>query len=1103
MVDTLNKVVGAGGGGGDVEPDTLFTNSIGKGIFVFSEGPVGGLATGDAKSIYLNDVPLIDPTGAATAKGVSWTWRSGLPDQSYIDGYPSAVAFQNVGVNVKQATPYTVTIANGADNYDAAYVVVSIPSLVFKSAKGNLRKTNVGFQIQVRSNGGSWVTQHNVNFTAKSSSQWEGTYRVELPTGGSPWNVRLVRTIPDSDEGPKPNGEMYSNETHFARYATITDGKFTYRNTAVLGIQFNAKDYGSSVPSIKTLINGIKCYIPANYDPVTRVYATSGMGTSNGIWDGTYKSAVTDNPIWIYNDLLVNNRYGLGQDFSPNDDPETAFVDKWSLYSLAQYCDEMVSNGRGGQEPRFTINCQITSKTEAYDLLQNIISSVNGMLYFSAEQIVAVADRPQGIADAFTQADVEGGIFEYAGTALKTRHSVCIVNFKDPDNLYKTSNVIHEDPEYIQEIGYRVTEVDAFGCTSRAQALRLARWTLRTERTQTQTVTFKTGLRGGLLKPGEIIKVFDDYKTGMRTGGRILSQTVAAGNLQLELDAPVSVTTADKLVYLTADGVFKEVNFPQSFTNTANVHIPSTNPAPIDGGMYGIVFASLDGQQFKVLVIEEDDDGKYVVSALQHDPAKFAFIDSNIVLDPPRTSVISSNALSPVTRGDVAISFDELSGTQSLPKAIVSWSPPVYAANYPVVLNRGQIDDRVTSYELQLLTPSNDYETVYIGEQTSWTSGILELNSLNEYRARVRAKDQLGRVSNWYTYAPFSVKPTGTQLPPVTNLTASSILSGIVLSWDNPQDASFKNVEIRVAVLAEPPEGEQPNVPTGQALRDLYNASPIISRVVDDIYIAQNIETPNPRLFFLRTVSHNPDLPPDDPNYQLPVFAYITGVRGVLNPNDIPTPAGTIRFVDELPDLNGYDGPTVVYLKPEGVLYHIVNGQWVQLLTENGVTPVTVFPATGNEGEVIAKDGILYIWRTGQWRVVVPDLGGMAGQITSTQVANDSITTPKIAANAVTAAQIAASTITGNEIAGNTITGAHIKAGEITSGKISVVNLSSINSDLGNITGGALNIAGKFIVSNTGTVTIQSATTGPRLVLTNTQLQVYDANRLRVRLGLW
>ena len=985
MTDYNNKIIGkGGGGGGDVDPDTLFTNSIGKGIYIFSEGPTGGLSTGDAKSIYLNDVPLRDSQGNASAKGVAWTWRDGLPDQKYIDGFPAAVSFQNVNVNVKQGSPHAVTIANGSDNYDAAYVVVSIPTLVFRSKKGNMRKAQVSYQIQVRANGGSWVTQHSVRLDEKASSQWEGTYRVSLPAGGSPWQVRLVRTSPNSDEQQKPDGSMTQSETYFARYATITDGKFTYRNTAVLGLQFNAEDYGDSIPSVKALMKGIKCYVPTNYNPTTRTYATSGAGTSGGLWDGSFKAAVTDNPIWIYHDLLINNRYGLGQDFNPTDDPETAFVDKWSLYTIAQYCDQQVSNGRGGLEPRFTINCQITNKQEAYDLLQNIIASVNGMLYFSAEKVVAVSDRPQTVVDAFTQADVENGLFEYSGTALKTRHSVCIVNFKDPDNLYKTSNVIYEDPEYMAEIGYRVTEVDAFGCTSRAQALRLAKWTLRTERSQTQTVTFQTGHRGGLLRPGDIIKVFDDYKTGLRAGGKVLSSEHSGSNTNFTLDAPMNVSTSDKLIYISASGQLRE--YPIRVSSNSNVVSVAGNvELPIDGATFAIVFASLDGQQFRVLVVEDEGDGTYTVSALQHDPNKFAYVDEGIILDDIPTTIISSEAPSPVTQVTVQEFAEEVSGTRSNPKVTISWERAKYSPTYPVVSKRNELDERITRYELQFKTPDNSYQTVYSGNSTTWTSPLLEPilpptvdmgngviidpdNPFDQrYGARVRSVDQLGRVSSWYVVEDFYVGADGAP-PPVTNEAANPVLGGVIVTWDNPVTPAFKHVEIKM-ISVPPIDEETPGeLPEGDDLLELLFNTPVSARIVDDFYIVQNLENDDPVYFFLRVATHNND--------KFSAYRVVSGVRGKLSAEDFPADYGGISIVDELPPVEGWTGSEIIFLRTDGKLYHVVNGQWVPVIADvgGGITPVETLPETGTEGQYVTIGGVLYVWTNGEWVRAVPDV---------------------------------------------------------------------------------------------------------------------------------
>jgi predicted phage tail protein len=516
---TGNKKSGSSGSsstGSTEDPNTLITNTVAKAVYLFSEGPVDGLSTGDGQSLYFNDVPLIDSNGNNNYQGVSWTFREGLPDQDVIPGFGSPTNVVPVGTKVTTGSPQAVEIAG---NYDAVNVTVSIPTLVHSDATtGKLTGTDLSYSIQVKTATGSYVTVFTENFfQQKTTSEYQKTYRVELPPGGSPWTVRLVRNTADS------TSSSTQNDLFFGSYGLVVSGKFSYRNSCILGLQLIAKDFGNQVPSVKCKIKGIKVWVPTNYDPIARTYATEGDGTSSGIWDGTFKSAWTNNPIWIYHDLLINNRYGLGQDFNPQDNPESAYVDKWSLYTIAQFCDGMVYDGFGGQEPRYTVNIQITDKQEAYDLLQSIISTVNGMIYFSAEQVVAVADMPAQVTDIYSQADVQNGIFEYSGTALKTRHSAIISYFNDPNNLYKRSSVVYEDADLINEIGYRVLEINNFGCASRAQAMRSAKWLLHTEKNQTQTITFKAGQRAGFLTPGEVIKIFDDYKAGQRKGGRILS----------------------------------------------------------------------------------------------------------------------------------------------------------------------------------------------------------------------------------------------------------------------------------------------------------------------------------------------------------------------------------------------------------------------------------------------------------------------------------------------------------------------------------------------------------------------------------------------------
>lgn len=1087
MVDKLQVRGRGGGSGGDVEPDTLFTNSTGKGIYVFSEGPVEGLVTGDGKSIYLDDVPLLDSNGVTSAKGVSWTWRDGLPDQTYIDGFPAAVAFENVGVEVTQSTPHAVTIANGADNYDAAYVVVAIPVLQFRSAKGNLRKQNVGYQIQVKANGGSWVTQHSVNFTEKSSSQWEGTYRVELPAGGSPWEVRVNRTTTDSDTAPATDGSYHQSQTYFARYATITDGKFTYRNTAVLGIQFDAKQYGSNIPSVKARIKGIKCYIPKNYDPVARTYATTGTGTSGGIWDGSFKVAYTNNPVWIYHDLIINNRYGLGQDFNPTNDPESAFVDKWALYSLSQYADESVDNGSGGTEPRFTINAQITNKQEAYDLLTNIISTMNGMLYFSAEKVVAVADRPQTVSDVFTQADVEQGFFEYSGTALKTRHSVAIVNYKDPNNLFKSSNVIYEDTDYLYEIGHRITELTAFGCTSRAQAMRLAKWTLRTERSQTQTVTFKTGHRGGLLKPGNVIKIFDDYKTGTRMGGRMLSYATTTTK-DITLDSSVTYASGDTFMYFTEAGALQTYTLTSSGTSNV-IPIATGQPNPLVGSTWALVKPSLDGQLFRVLVVEEDqDDGKYIVSALQHDATKFDFVDEDIVLEAPVTSVLTADAPSPVLTGTSSKHYEATSGTQVAPKVTLSWNKPVFSNTYSVVAKRGQLDDRIVEFELELATPWEGYRQVYRGSKTSWTSPTLEIDDTNAYAARVRSVDQIGRVSAWYDFTAFSVEGKTTAPPAPTNITATPVLNGIALSWDNAPITDFKHTEVWASTT------------------NTFGTAVKLAEVSDDFYIINDIEDNATRYFWLRTISHNPTL-------NQSTYVTTSGVRKAVSASDT-------NFMLSGPTLPGSGTPGQLFFNTtDGKLYRYFSGAWTVAVPTtdltgtinttqiannaittakfaSGITPVevvSVLPTTGNfagRTVVLTTDGKLYRYSGSAFTAAVPttDLSG-------------TIAAGQIAANAVTSGTIAAGAIFGSHIAANTINAGKLVVAD-TSNMLLDSNCADVTSWNGTVTFATTATTQAIASSNQMQVTLTGAS---GYVATNLskQARVEVGKKYYIRMAVW
>lgn len=800
------------------DPNTLTANSVAKSVYLFSEGPVEGLSTGDGKSIYFNDIPLIDSLGVTNFHGVAWTFREGLPDQDIIPGMGSPVSTSSVGTKVTVASPVSVSVTG---DYDAVNVTISIPTLTTVDSKGQLKGTDLSYSIEVKTAVGSFVTVVTENLVKqKTTSEWQKTYRIELPSGGSPWTVRLNRITADSASVDT------QNDLYFASYGTIVNGKFNYRNSAILGIQFNAKEFQNEIPVVKAKIKGVKVWVPTNYDPVTRVYATSGTGTSGGIWDGTFKAAWTDNPIWIYNDLIINNRYGLGQDFNPSDIAETAFVDKWALYTISEFCDELIDNGYGGTEPRYTLNIQITDKQEAYELLQQIISVVNGMIYFSGEQIVAISDIPAGLDDIYSQADVVEGIFEYSGTSLRTRHSAVVAYWNDPLNLYKRSSVVWEDSTLIDKLGYKVAEINLFGCTSRGQALRASKWLLETEKTQTQTVTFKTGQRGGFLTPGNIIKVFDDYKAGERRGGRILSYEVITGGYALELDALADGHTGDSFLYMTEDGEVATYVLAYDQLTTGTMVVPDTNPPPVVlGGSYALISPDLDGQLYRVLSVQETEPEMYTVIALQHDEDKYAIIDATPFFPDLPTSVYTTAALKPPISVSVTPWYEDILGAETYPHVTISWEAPD--------------DNRITGYQAQLKSPVADYTTVFTGSAVSWDSARLGVDTAAGYSARVRSTDALGRFSVWTYNTGFDVPGKETAPEPPSNIAVVGVPNGYRLSWTNPINPDHNHVEV------------------WHSATDDINTKTLIAEVRGTTYTYQGLFPGDIRYIWLRSVRHS------------------------------------------------------------------------------------------------------------------------------------------------------------------------------------------------------------------------------------------------------
>ncbi|CAM4318231.1 phage minor tail protein L [Corallococcus exiguus] len=484
----------------------------------------------------LDGVAIQNPDGTFNFTGVTLYDVKGTQPQEYIPGFPSGEAEHPVGVEVKRATPVVRTVTD--PEVDAVRVTIQVPQLTYQDpTTGDLKPTRVLVSIAVQSNGGGYVVQSFQDaelFRGKCTSPYERTFRVEL-TGSPPWDIRVTRVSEDADSVTTQNKVIWKS------YATLLDEKLSFPNTALCALQVSASQF-SSIPTRSYRIRGLRVRVPNNYNPSARTY--------EGTWDGTWKVAWTDNPAWCFYDLLTTKRYGLGRYLNE------AAVDKWGLYTVAMYCDELVPDGKGGMEPRFRCNLYLQTQENAYKVINNLASVFRGMTYWASGAVFVAQDAPRDAEYLFTPANVVDGLFTYASSSKRARHTVALVTWNNPDNHFKAAQEYVTDEEGLATYGYSPTEVVALGCTSRGQAQRVGRWLLLTERLGTETVTFRTGFEGAMRNPGAVVKLQDPYRAGRRWGGRVVAATAS----QVELDGDVTLEAGKMYAFsvVLPDGTVEE-----------------------------------------------------------------------------------------------------------------------------------------------------------------------------------------------------------------------------------------------------------------------------------------------------------------------------------------------------------------------------------------------------------------------------------------------------------------------------------------------------------------------------------------------------------------
>ncbi|MDC4265104.1 phage tail protein [Acinetobacter baumannii] len=767
------------------DPDNLQSSAYVNIIDLIGEGQIGGLVDnvdGDSltekeKSIFFDGTRLRHTNGELNFANVSWAERVGLQRQDYIEGFGEGVEtpfYKNV--QLKSGIPSAFTVSN--PNADRVRIILAVNSLLSTDrSSGDTYGTSVEFQIKLSVNNGPYEILANKKITGKTTSRYQRSFSFDLPkkkADGTPitaWSFQITRTTPDS------NSSYLQNTTFFESYSEVELTKFSYPNVALVATRFSSETF-SSIPKREYLVDGLLIKVPSNRNK---------DGSYTGPWDGTFKLESSSNPAWILYDLLLSKRYGLGEYITPE------MIDESRLYVIGQYCDQLVDDGFGNKEPRYTINCVINTRVEAYDLIVDICSAFNGMAYWAGHMVGFTIDAPGTPQMLFNNTNIVGD-FSYQGTSNKDRHSVAVVTWNDPNDDYKQVPEVVEDPELIERYGIRKTEVMAFGCTSRGQAARYGRWLLYSEHQQSETITFNVGIDAALLLPGDLIYVQDRDRAGKRFGGRLLDCTAKQAVLDDLVD--FGEFTDLTLVIRLEDGSLAERVIASHTKKTVTVSghtkevtvvewAEALTVMPVKYALWIIKAAELQPVIARVVnVAQGEEKGTYNITAVPHNPNKYQSIENDLMLDVPPTSILNSRNQEPPASVEIK---SEIITTQNVAKTrlVISWKEAKNAARYEVEWKR---NDGNWVKLPQTTSLSIEVEDVYAG---AYTARVVAYNlfGTRSYPKYSTSTDVKGKVG----------KPTN-----VLSLTTTPLLFGMKLDWVYPAgNSDLSHVVIEVSDRAD------------------------------------------------------------------------------------------------------------------------------------------------------------------------------------------------------------------------------------------------------------------------------------------------------------
>lgn len=721
-------------------PDSIQSTARAKLLIALGEGEfAGGL---DGTNIYLDGTPIKNSDGTSNFTGVTWEYRPGTQAQDYIQGMPNVENEITVNTELKSDTPWVRSITN--TQLSATRIRLGWPSLQRQADNGDVGGYRIEYAIDVSTDGGAYSTLLNTAIDGKTTTLYERSHRINLPKASTGWQIRSRRITANANSG------RIADKMNVEAISEVIDAKLRYPNTALLYIEFDATQF-QNIPVISCEPKGRIVRIPTTYDPVTRTYS--------GVWDGSFKWAYTNNPAWVFYDIVLDKRFGLGNRI------DATQVGEEDLYIISQYCDQLVPDGHGGSgtEPRFTCDVYIQSQAEAFTVLRDLAAIFRGMTYWGNNQLCALADMPRDVDYIFTRASVIDGRFTYGGGSEKKRYTTAMVSWSDPANNFQDAIEAVSDNDLVRRYGVNQLDMTAIGCIRQTEANRRGRWALLTN-SKDRTVNFNVGLDGAIPLPGHIIGVADEMLSGRKMGGRISS--VSGRNITLDRVADVKV--GDRLLVNLPSGVAQGRTVQAVNGRVITVTTAYSETPEAEGG-WSVDADDLAIQQYRVTGISDNDDNTYSISAVQHDPDKYERIDTGARIDERPISVIPPGVQPPPTNV-VIDSFSALSQGLAVTTLRVTWEPAASAIAYEAEWRRDNGNwisaPRTSAQGFQV-------EGIYAGQ----------------YQARVRAINPSEISSIWANAQETTLKGKEGNPPMPVGFAATGIVFGITLDWGYPAGA--------------------------------------------------------------------------------------------------------------------------------------------------------------------------------------------------------------------------------------------------------------------------------------------------------------------------